>query len=411
MKHFEIKQGDWPTFSGVPPAQIEEAPRPNSVALLGSDSPGLRPRFELAEGDRVAPGQVVFRDRARAEIAFVSPVAGVVSDIAYGPRKTLSACIVTTDDSAPGDAGGSAPGDDDPAAIRATLLERGFWPAFRTRPFGRMPAPADRPDAIFVNTAQTGPQAPDPRLILAPQTEAFHHGVTVLTRLTEGEVFVCQPPGAPLGPQNDRIRHASFSGSRAAGLASTHIDRLFPIRLGRRVWTIDVQDVAAIGHLFLTGRFHADRVISVTGPGSDQTRLIRTSPGAKIADICGPLDGPALSGDATSGKRAAFLGRFDTQITLLPPAKPTKRTWFRHAAKATHAAIPTAALDTALALDILAVPMLRALSLGDSEMAERLGCLALVEEDVATLTRRCTSGADYGALLRGVLNDLERDAP
>jgi len=36
--------------------------------------------------------------------------------------------------------------------------------------------------------------------------------------------------------------------------------------------------------------------------------------------------------------------------------------------------------------------------------------LALVEEDVAALSRHCTSGADYGLLLRQVLDDLMTEA-
>ena len=66
--------------------------------------------------------------------------------------------------------------------------------------------------------------------------------------------------------------------------------------------------------------------------------------------------------------------------------------------------------DRALPFDIMAVPLMRALAVGDAEAAHRLGCLELIEEDVALLTRRCTSGADYGALLRDVLDDIARDA-
>jgi Na+-transporting NADH:ubiquinone oxidoreductase subunit A len=72
--------------------------------------------------------------------------------------------------------------------------------------------------------------------------------------------------------------------------------------------------------------------------------------------------------------------------------------------------IPQASLERAIAPRILPVPLMRALSIGDSEAARRLGCLALVEEDVAILSRLCTSGADYGALLRQVLDELMEDA-
>ena len=53
------------------------------------------------------------------------------------------------------------------------------------------------------------------------------------------------------------------------------------------------------------------------------------------------------------------------------------------------------------------VPLLRALSTGDIETAERLGCLQLVEEDLALFSYLCASKADYGVHLRSVLNELE----
>ena len=72
--------------------------------------------------------------------------------------------------------------------------------------------------------------------------------------------------------------------------------------------------------------------------------------------------------------------------------------------------IATAALEHALGFDVPVVPFLRALSVGDAETASRLGCLEMVEEDVAAVSLACTSGADYGRMLRYVLDELAEDA-
>ena len=69
--------------------------------------------------------------------------------------------------------------------------------------------------------------------------------------------------------------------------------------------------------------------------------------------------------------------------------------------------IPTAALEHALPAGFLPIPLIRALAVGDAEAAVRLGALNLIEEDMALLSALCSSGADYGALLRNVLNTLE----
>jgi Na+-transporting NADH:ubiquinone oxidoreductase subunit A len=61
-------------------------------------------------------------------------------------------------------------------------------------------------------------------------------------------------------------------------------------------------------------------------------------------------------------------------------------------------------------LDILPAPLLRALVVGDAEMAEALGCLELEEEDLALCTFLCPSKLDYGPLLREILTRIEKEA-
>jgi Na+-transporting NADH:ubiquinone oxidoreductase subunit A len=72
--------------------------------------------------------------------------------------------------------------------------------------------------------------------------------------------------------------------------------------------------------------------------------------------------------------------------------------------------IPTGKLDNALPRGLLPLPLMRALSVKDSEVAQRLGCLNLAEDDMALLTNGCTSGSDYGSLLRQVLDELAADS-
>ena len=81
VKHYQIKKGDRPETFGLPPQRIATARYPKSVAILGSDVSGLHPRFEVSEGEHVVAGQVVLRDRKQPQIAFVSPVSGVVSEM------------------------------------------------------------------------------------------------------------------------------------------------------------------------------------------------------------------------------------------------------------------------------------------------------------------------------------------
>lgn len=407
LKHFQIRHGA-PTRSDPAPDQDDIRPvAPSVVALLGDDMLRMRPRFAVEEGQAVVRGQCVLTDRRHPEIAYVSPVTGTVTTLSYGPRRTLSTCIVTADAQAADTSNQVSTEPTNADAPRETLQSRGLWPAFRTRPFGLTPLPDAEPSAIFVNAVQAAPQAPDPAGVLADQRAAFHLGLTILMRLTNGKVFLCQSPGAPLGPTHDRVVHASFSGTRAAALASTHIDRLSPVDRTREVWTVGYQDVAAIGHLFETGDYRAERVVSVTGPAASHPQLIRTSQGTRIADLADVKTARAFSG----AREALHLGRYNDEVTLMHRSQPRlSRSRFAQLFAAQNALVPTQALDAALAVDVLPIPLLRALSVGDSETAERLGCLALIEEDLAALSGRCTSGSDYGLLLRRVLDDLWEDA-
>ena len=370
------------------------------MAILGNDWPGLRPHLEVALGETVARGQTLFTDRMHRDVHFVSPVHGIVEDISYGPRRTLDTLVVRlsrNDQQYTMD-------NFDSNRPRELLLSSGLWPAFRTRPFGIIPAPDAAPDAIVVNAVQRLPQAPDPAVVLDTCRDEFHLGCKLLTRLTRGRVHICQAPGGPIGPTHERIHYASFSGTVAAGLAGTQIDRLCR---GMPVWSVGYQDVVAIGQLISTCEYRADRVISVTGPGVTQSRLLRVPLGARIADLTDMAGKRAFSTPTGSSRVSDFLGRFDDQVTLVLDDGANPRRGRRNGHSA---AIPTLALERAVAVGIPSIPLLRALSVGDADGAKKLGCLALLEEDLAAATHRCTSGVNYSHCLRDVLTELMADA-
>ena len=404
MEHHTIRRGAWPARDPSPGGLIEDAVGIQSVALLGEDWPGLRPGMEVEVGARVARGQVLFRDRKHPEVCFVAPVSGVVDTLTYGARRRLDVIVIRIEEE--GSRPIARPDGSPKRASREALLAAGFWPSFRTRPYGRIPVPNAMPEAIVINAVRAAPQAPDPVTVLGDRLEAFRAGCDLLTTLTGGEIYLCQSPGSELGPEHDRVRHASFSGSTAAGLAGTQIDRLCP---GRDVWSIGYQDVAAIGHFIATGEYYGQCVVSVSGPMAQTARLLRVPRGARLADLESGGQGVTATGPAAMPQGAAFLGYFEDHLRLLPNPPHNKKpsTWWRRSGHS--ASIPTRGLETSIAIDVPSVPLLRALSIGDAETAERLGCLALVEEDLAVATHRCTSGIDYGACLRHILSELSAD--
>lgn len=65
----------------------------------------------------------------------------------------------------------------------------------------------------------TNPLAAEPQPIILAERAAFDAGLTVLTRLTDGKVHVCQPSGGKLGGHPlGQVCFNQFSGPHPAGL-------------------------------------------------------------------------------------------------------------------------------------------------------------------------------------------------
>lgn len=400
-------------FPGKPRQELREAGAVRSVAVSGHDFPGVRPDLRVETGARVRAGQTLFVDRRRPAIAFAAPVSGAVVALDRGRARSLDQIVIAVD----GDEAEAFPAR--PADVRALLLESGLWPSFLTRPFGRIPDPDAVPDAIFVTALDTWPHAPDPRVAIGLDEGAFARGVEALLALTAGPIFVCQGPGPLLGDGfGARVRAAVFDGRHPAGLAGTHIHLLAPAGNGRIVWSIGYQDVIAIGRLLATGRSDPARIVSIAGEGVRDPALARLPQGASLDDALeGRLTGgPAriVSGPVLSGREAGYLGRYHNQVTVLAEKEgggrgPVGRLLSWLGGAPADAIIPTERFEAAMPLDILPVPLMRALAVGDVETARDLGCLELVEEDMALLSHLCPSGTDYGALLRDALDRLAEE--
>jgi Na+-transporting NADH:ubiquinone oxidoreductase subunit A len=316
-------------IGGAPEQAISPGPEVSTVALLGNDYRGLSPVLRVDEGDRVRLGQPLFADRKHADILFTAPAAGVVAEINRGARRTLLSVVLRRDGddeetfpSWPESELAGLPRD----RVVETLCGAGLWTAFRTRPYGKLPDPRTTPHSVFVTAVDTNPLAAWPDLIIGEYQADFAHGLTVLSRLTDGTVFLCTGPGANLPPGNsDRISVAAFSGPHPSGLVGTHIHHLDPVHADKTVWHLGYQDVIAIGKLFTTGKIWTERVIAIAGPKVRTPRLIRTRLGAIIDDLTrGELmagDVRVISGSVLNGRRARrpenFLGRYDTQISVV----------------------------------------------------------------------------------------------
>ena len=148
----------------------------------------------------------------------------------------------------------------------------------------------------------------------------------MLSRLTERKIHVCKAAGADVPSENAaNIETHEFGGPHPAGLSGTHIHFIEPVGANKTVWTINYQDVIAIGRLFVTGRLNVERVVALGGPQVNKPRLLRTVLGAKVSQItAGELvaaDNRVISGSVLNGAIAQgahdYLGRYHNQISVI----------------------------------------------------------------------------------------------
>lgn len=145
-----------------------------------------------------------------------------------------------------------------------------------------------------------------------------------------------------------------------------------------------------------------------------------------------------LSGSVLDGRKASgnytFLGRYHNQVSVIQDdsgraffnwAKPGKdrfsiksvfiSVFKKHLRFPLNTALwggrraiyPLGTYELVMPLDIIATALLKTLSAGDTEKAIDLGCLELVEEDLALCAFVCPGKNEFGTVLRQVLTTIE----
>ena len=437
---------DLPIY-GAPQQVIHDGPKTSQVAVVGCDFQGMKPTMAVRVGDSVSLGQVLFTDKKNQAVKFTAPASGTVVAINRGERRVFQSLVIDVE----GDAVESFPIYSSEALsglgrdqVIENLVNSGQWVALRTRPYSKVPSIDSAPASIFVTAMDTNPLAADPEVIIAERTADFIDGLKVLSKLTEGSVHLCVGSDSAIDASAlDRVCTHNFCGPHPAGLPGTHIHYIDPVSADKTVWSIGYQDVIAIGALFTTGQLDNRRVVALGGPQVNEPRLLRTQLGANLNQlVIGELvndENRLISGSVLSGRKAAgefaFLGRYHNQVSVIQEGREREFLHYLRAGINKHSALPIFAsslikklfnmtsstngseramvplggYEDVTALDILPIQLLRSLIVGDTEMAQKLGCLELDEEDVGLYTYVCVGKYEYGSILRDNLTRIEKE--
>jgi len=450
----KIKKGLDLPITGEPAQLIhDDGAAVGSVALLGMDFNGLKPTMQVSEGDRVRLGDVLFTDKQYPEVKFTAPGCGVVKAIHRGERRVLQSVVIELDgnDSVSFAAYEAAQlASLTPEQVKQNLLDSGLWPLLRTRPYSKVPNPDSAPHSLFVTAIDTSPLAADPVVVIKSRSSDFQNGLAVVSKLTEGKVYLCKAPNADIPvTSGGQLEVVEFEGPHPAGLVGTHIHHLDPVSASKTVWHLDYQAVIAIGSLFTTGQIDTGRVVALAGSLVERPRLVKTRVGARLSDLLqGQLladkEARVISGSVLQGRKAEdwsdFVGFYHNQISVieegrvrefmgwimpdieyrkfsflnvllssLPRERGRKFTFTSTKNGSPRAIVPLGVYEDVVPLDILPTQLLRYLVVGDTDMAQALGCLELDEEDLSLCTFVDPGKHDFGAVLRQNLTQIEKE--
>ena len=444
MATYTIKKGlNLPIAGSTSTTDCVQGAAAQQVALLPQEAWGIKVQMLVAVGDQVKVGSPLFCDRRDPDVIFTSPAAGTVAAVNRGARRAAQSVVI---DVANFDEHAEMPSSDGSrASLVATLAASGLWPNLRQRPFDKVALSSATPQAIFVTATDTNPLAVDPLHLVAGRETDVQAGLKAMLTLSGGKVYF-NTDGA-----NDwsaflveGVEQHAFKGPHPAGNAGVHINALHPVNLERNVWHVDVQNLADMGAYLNSGKVPTARKVAVVGPAASKSEIVETQRGASMHVFSSYanstvrfVSGSLLAGaTANPGEEKGFLGRFAQQVSIVDDAperefinwmKPIGSRWSMsgtYLAKfvkksfttdtdlngGERAIVPIGSYEKVMPFDIMPTQLIKALASNDVTMAEKLGVLEIVEEDIALCQYVCPSKVDITDMLRTMLTLIEKES-
>jgi Na+-transporting NADH:ubiquinone oxidoreductase subunit A len=443
----KIKKGFDIRIKGNAEKHIVQGIESALYAVKPEDFPGLTPKLNVRQGDKVLAGTPLFHDKIHPEILFTSPVSGKVLSVNRGERRKMLEIVVEKEGDDFIDFGKSDPSLISRDKIKDALLASGLWPVIRQRPYHIIARPSDVPKSIFISGFDSSPLAPDYSFIMDNSSQAlFQTGITALKKLTDGKVnLVLNGKGnsSESLTKTSGVEISYFSGPHPAGNVGVHIHHLDPLNKGEVVWFVNLQDVLTIGSLFGEGVYRNDRIIALSGSEIILPQYFKVRSGISVAPIVkeNVREGHLrfISGNVLTGTRIeadGFLGFYDSQITVLPegdyfeffgwaspginkfsfsktfaskliPMKSYVLDTNLHGGE--RAFVMTGLYEKVVPMDIYPMQLLKAILAEDIDMMENLGIYEIAEEDFALCEFICPSKIEIQSIVRKGLDLMVKE--
>lgn len=433
----KIKKGLDIPLKGKSDKVFGQAQLPDLFAIKPTDFHGVVPKMVVKEGEKVKAGSVLFFDKNQPDVKFVSPVSGQLKSVIRGERRKILEVVIQADGTNDTiDFGAEDLSTLSRDAVVAKLQEAGAWPYLLRRPYNILAKKDDAPKAIFISAFDSAPLAPDYDFIMTGKEKEFQAGIDVLKTLCDNiHIGINAQAASKLFVNTKGVKIHRFNGPHPAGNVGVQIHHVMPINKGEVVWTIQPQDVAAVGKLFTTGKHDFSRTIVVAGSEIKKPAYYKTILGACVKPYLNDnlnteehvriISGNVLTG--TQINDDGFLGFYHSQITAIPEgdefefmgwAKPgfgkfsISRSYFSWLAPnkeyrlnanmmgGVRPFVVSGVYEKVLPMDILPEQLFKSILVEDIDKMEQLGIYELAEEDVALCEFVCPSKMNLQKILR-----------
>lgn len=311
--------------------EIKDIPVSSTVCLSPLDFHGLIPKMVVKEGESVQVGDTVFQDKKNEKIKFVSPTSGTIKQIVRAEKRKIVQIIIESDSKhSCKKFNVKKIADTSKEEMLDILLESGIWPSFKQRPLDVIADPSNEPKGIFISSFDSSPLAPDYSFILKEKMEQVQMGLNALNQLAKGKVHLSSRKDSEFTKMQNVIHH-NIDGVHPAGNIGTQIHHIDPMNKGEFAWSINIQDVAAIGRLFETGYVDGKKCIAVGGSEIKNPAYFNIHGGSVMSDILKGnivgdnvryISGNVLTGDQKN--KDGYIGFYHNQITVIPEGNEYK---------------------------------------------------------------------------------------
>ena len=433
MKNFKIKNGHNLKIQGQPENEIFKVGNPSSIIFNPSALKNVKIKLLIKQGQEVAIGTPLFYDKKNEKALYVSTCSGIVSSIAYGPRKVVDSIVIDNDNK------NTRISADNKLSVDS-LLSSGLFTYLRQKPFSKVPKYDTKPKSIFISAMPTEPFAVNYEYLIKEIDNYLQKGIDSLKEIYNCEIYLTSEVDSVFSNLSN-VTHSTFNKLHPAGNVGIQIHNIDPIKDKNDTrWYLTIQDLNRIGKFYEMGEYENYKYVSVGGNACNKPRIYKYLIGTSISEILDKnnIDNTRIiTGDILNGNEvdsANSIGYYDEVLSfiktdnkrdflgwLMPGlnkysltnaflSKMISNSKSELSTKkngSIRTIIPMGNWDKVMPMNIMTEYLIKNILIKDIDMMEKLGIYECSPEDFSLCSFACQSKVEVSSIIEEGLNLME----